>query len=139
MAQNSSAAVDALKTSFEQLAASIAAPAVQAIAPTLVWAAQGIQTVSNAIGGLNPNVTALGSAVVAAVGGFYSFKALFGMGGSLLAVLARGSSAVALDASAAELSAAAVALGGRCARLTLSRPEQSARQRPAYRREWWRP
>jgi hypothetical protein len=109
---NDPAGADALKTSFEQLATSIAAPGVQALAPALAAAAQGVQTFAADIGGLNQNMVALGGGVLAAATAFGAFKALIGAGGSIFGGVALKGSAVALDASAAQLSAAAVALGG---------------------------
>jgi hypothetical protein len=112
LAKNPSAAVDALKTSFEQLAASIAAPAVQAIAPTLVGMAQGVQTASNAIGGLNPNLVALGGGVAAIAGTAGALKALFGVGGGLFGGFGLSKSAGLLDSSAEQLMVAARMMQG---------------------------
>jgi hypothetical protein len=110
LAQNPAAGLDALKTSFEQLAASIAGPGVQALGPSLATMAQEVQKASATIGGLNPNLVALGAGAAAIAGTVGGLKAMFGVGGSLFGLKG---SAIALDKSAADLSAAAAALSGR--------------------------
>ncbi len=105
LAKNPGAAFDALKTAVEQLAASIAGPTLQAIGPALVAMAQGVQIASAKIGELPPALTATVAGVVGLGAAAKSLQLVFGMGGSLFGGFGLKSSAIALDASAAELSA----------------------------------
>ena len=82
LAKNPATAADALKTSFEQLAASIAGPAVQSLAPSMAAAAQQVQTLAADIGALNPNIVALAGGAATLAAGYAGLKALFG-GGSM--------------------------------------------------------
>jgi hypothetical protein len=113
LANNPAAAASALKDSLEQLATSIAAPGVQALAPALAASATQVQKWAADIGGLNQNMVALSGGILAAGLSVAGFKAAFGLGGSLFGGgAALKGSALALDASAEQLTAAAIALRG---------------------------
>jgi hypothetical protein len=109
LAKNPGAAFDALKTSVEQLATSIAGPTVQALGPALAGMAQGVQSAASYLGGLNQNAVALGGGLAALVGTVGGLKLLFG---SLTGGFGLGKSAGLLDQSAEQLMSAAQMLKG---------------------------
>jgi hypothetical protein len=112
LAKNPAAAADALRVSFEHLAESIAAPTLQALGPAMVTMATEVQKAGNYFGSLNQTLVALGGGVAAMAASYAGLKALFGVGGGIFGGFGLKSSAIALDESAAQLTAAAIAIRG---------------------------
>jgi len=101
-----------LRVSFEHLAESIAAPTLQALGPAMVTMATEVQKAGNYFGSLNQTLVALGGGVAAMAASYAGLKALFGVGGGIFGGFGLKSSAIALDESAAQLTAAAIAIRG---------------------------